>query len=95
MLSNIKEVKQGRKVLGVALEGNRRIFAETDDVISVPRADALFSLSPSHTAPDLRLLRGKGERLRHRQAEKSGKIRHGGIRVMNPTCFMWYNQNTF
>ncbi len=43
MLSNIKEVKaRGAKVLGVALEGNRRIFAETDDVISVPRADALF-----------------------------------------------------
>ena len=43
MLSNIKEVKaRGAKVLGVALEGNRRIFAETDDVISVPRFDPLF-----------------------------------------------------
>ena len=45
MLSNIKEVKaRGAMVLGVAMEGCRSIFAETDDVITVPRADPLFSV---------------------------------------------------
>ncbi len=35
MMSNIKEVKaRGAQVLAVALEGNRQIFAEADDVIS-------------------------------------------------------------
>ncbi|MEG2000988.1 MAG: SIS domain-containing protein, partial [Evtepia sp.] len=43
MMSNIKEVKaRGARVLAVALEGNRKIFAEADDVIFVPRAESLF-----------------------------------------------------
>ena len=42
-MSNIKEVKaRGAKVLGVALEGNRRIFAEADDVVFVPVSDPLL-----------------------------------------------------
>ena len=47
MMSNIKEVKaRGAQVLGVALEGNRQIFAEADDVIAVPRTDPLFNSLP-------------------------------------------------
>ncbi len=47
MMSNIKEVKaRGAQVLGVALEGNRQIFAEADDVIVVPRTDPLFNSLP-------------------------------------------------
>ena len=43
LASNIKEVKaRGAKVLGVVLEGNRRIVAEADDVIYIPRTDALL-----------------------------------------------------
>ena len=43
LMSNIKEVKaRGAKVLGVALEGNRRIFAEADDVVFVPPCDPLL-----------------------------------------------------
>ena len=45
-LSNIKEVKaRGATVLGVALEGNKEIFTEADDVIFVPRINPLFSAS--------------------------------------------------
>ena len=47
MVSNIQEVKaRGAKVLGVAPEGNRRIFAEADDVLYVPRGEALFTALP-------------------------------------------------
>ncbi len=43
MMSNIKEVKaRGAKVLGVALEGNRSIYAEVSDVITVPRCEPIF-----------------------------------------------------
>jgi len=44
MMSNIKEVKaRGACVLGVALEGNREIFKEADDVIVVPRTEPIFN----------------------------------------------------
>ncbi len=44
IVSNIREVKaRGAKVLGVAPEGNRRIFAEADDVLFAPRGEELFS----------------------------------------------------
>lgn len=44
MMSNIKEVKaRGACVLGVALEGNREIFKEADDVIAVPRTEPIFN----------------------------------------------------
>lgn len=44
MMSNIKEVKaRGACVLGVALEGNREIFKEVDDVITVPRTEPIFN----------------------------------------------------
>jgi glucosamine--fructose-6-phosphate aminotransferase (isomerizing) len=44
MMSNIKEVKaRGAVVLGVALEGNREIFKEADDVIAVPRTEPIFN----------------------------------------------------
>ena len=47
MVSNIKEVKaRGAQVLAVVLEGNRQIFAEADDVIFVPRTEALFNSLP-------------------------------------------------
>ena len=47
MMSNIKEVKaRGAQVLAVALEGNRQIFAEADDVIFVPRTEPLFNTLP-------------------------------------------------
>lgn len=47
MVSNIQEVKaRGAKVLGVAPEGNRRIFAEADDVLYVPHGEALFTALP-------------------------------------------------
>jgi glucosamine--fructose-6-phosphate aminotransferase (isomerizing) len=47
MMSNIKEVKaRGAQVLGVALEGNRQIFAEADDVIFVPRTESIFNTLP-------------------------------------------------
>ena len=43
MMSNIKEVKaRGARVLAVALEGNRKIFAEADDVIFVPGMEPLL-----------------------------------------------------
>lgn len=44
MMSNVEEVKaRGARVLGVAQEGNRRIFAEADDVIFAPRMEPLFA----------------------------------------------------
>lgn len=44
MISNIQEVKaRGARVLAVALEGNRRIFADADDVLFAPRGEPLFS----------------------------------------------------
>ena len=47
MMSNIKEVKaRGAEVLGVALEGNRQIFAEADDVLFIPRTEPLFNSLP-------------------------------------------------
>lgn len=47
MVSNIQEVKaRGAKVLGIAPEGNRRIFAEADDVLYVPRCEQLFAALP-------------------------------------------------
>ena len=47
MVSNIQEVKaRGAKVLGVAPEGNRRIFAEADDVLYSPRGERLFAALP-------------------------------------------------
>ncbi|NCB50491.1 MAG: glutamine--fructose-6-phosphate transaminase (isomerizing) [Clostridia bacterium] len=43
MMSNIEEVKaRGAKVLGVAMEDNRRIVSDTDDVIFVPRTEPLL-----------------------------------------------------
>ena len=44
MMSNIKEVKaRGAKVLGVALEGNRDIYKEADEVMLVPRTEPVFN----------------------------------------------------
>ena len=46
-MSNIKEVKaRGAKVLAVVNEGNRRVFAEADDVLFVPVTDPVFSAIP-------------------------------------------------
>ena len=43
MMGNIKEVKaRGARVIGVAPEGDRRIYAEADDVVTVPRTDPLL-----------------------------------------------------
>ena len=43
LVSNIKEVKaRGAEVLGIAQEGERRIFAEADQVLLVPAADPLL-----------------------------------------------------
>lgn len=43
LISNVKEVKaRGARVLAAAVEGNRRIFAEADDVIFVPETDPLL-----------------------------------------------------
>ena len=42
--SNIVEVKaRGAKVLAVAFYGNRKIVSQVDDVVFIPRVDALFS----------------------------------------------------
>ena len=50
-MSNVKEVKaRGARVLGVALEGNRAIYTEADDVIVVPRTNPLFNV-PSEIVP--------------------------------------------
>ena len=47
----VKEVKaRGARVLGVALEGNRAIYSEADDVILVPRMDDLFVV-PAEIVP--------------------------------------------
>lgn len=47
MVSNIQEVKaRGAKVLGVAPEGNRRIFAEADDLLYSPKCEPLFAALP-------------------------------------------------
>ena len=47
VMSNIKEVKaRGARVLAVALEDNRKIYAETDDVLYVPRTEPLFNSLP-------------------------------------------------
>jgi len=44
MMSNIEEVKaRGATVLGVAMEGDRRIFSEADDVLTVPQTEPLFA----------------------------------------------------
>ena len=49
--SNVKEVKaRGARVLGVALEGNRAIYTEADDVIVVPRTNPLFNV-PAEIVP--------------------------------------------
>ena len=46
-MSNIKEVKaRGAKVLAVVNEGNRRIFAEADDVLFVPVTEPLLAAIP-------------------------------------------------
>ena len=51
MMSNIKEVKaRGAEVLGVAQEDMKKIFAEADDVIFVPKAHPLFMV-PSEIIP--------------------------------------------
>ena len=43
LMSNIKEVKaRGAQVLALAQEGERRIFAEADEVLLVPAADPLL-----------------------------------------------------
>ena len=50
-MSNVKEVKaRGARVLGVALEGNRAIYTEADDVIVVPRSNPLFNV-PAEIVP--------------------------------------------
>jgi glucosamine--fructose-6-phosphate aminotransferase (isomerizing) len=47
MVSNIKEVKaRGAKVMGVVLEGNRRMIAEADDVLYIPATEPLFAVVP-------------------------------------------------
>lgn len=47
LMGNIKEVKaRGARVLGVAVEGNRKILAEADDTIFVPETDPLLSTIP-------------------------------------------------
>lgn len=47
LMSNVEEVKaRGARVLAVALEGNRKIFAEADDVIFVPRTDPMLLAVP-------------------------------------------------
>ena len=43
IISNIQQVKaRGAQVLALAIEGNKKIFAEADDVLLVPKADELF-----------------------------------------------------
>ena len=47
MMSNVQEVKaRGARVLAVAPEGDRRIFAEADDVLFAPRGEELFAAAP-------------------------------------------------
>ena len=43
IISNIQQVKaRGAQVLSLAVEGNKKIFAEADDVLLVPKANELF-----------------------------------------------------
>ena len=43
IISNIQQVKaRGAKVLALAVEGNKKIFLEADDVLLVPKANELF-----------------------------------------------------
>ena len=47
MMSNVEEVKaRGARVLAVAPEGDRRIFAEADDVLFAPKGEELFAAAP-------------------------------------------------
>ena len=47
MMSNVEEVKaRGARVLAVAPEGDRRIFADADDVLFAPRGEELFAAAP-------------------------------------------------
>lgn len=47
LMSNVEEVKaRGARVLSVALEGNRKVFAASDDVLFVPRTEPLFAACP-------------------------------------------------
>ena len=44
MMSNIKEVKaRGARILAVALEGNKEIYEEADDVLLVPRTEPVLN----------------------------------------------------
>ena len=43
IISNVQQVKaRGAQVLALAVEGNKKIFAEADDVLLVPKANELF-----------------------------------------------------
>ena len=65
-ISNIVEVKaRGARVLAVAFRDDRKIVSQAN----------------GHSAAAFGLLCGKGERLRHRQAQEPGKVRHGGIKT--------------
>ena len=47
MMSNVEEVKaRGARVLAVAPEGDRRIFADADDVLFAPKWEELFAAAP-------------------------------------------------
>lgn len=47
LMGNIKEVKaRGARVIGVAVEGNRKILAEADDSLFIPKTDRLLSVIP-------------------------------------------------
>ena len=47
MMSNVEEVKaRGARVLAVAPEGDRRIFADADDVLFAPKGEELFAAAP-------------------------------------------------
>ena len=47
MMSNVEEVKaRGARVLAVAPEGDRRIFADADDVLFAPKGEELFVAAP-------------------------------------------------
>ena len=47
MMSNVQEVKaRGARDLAVAPEGDRRIFAEADDVLFAPKGEELFAAAP-------------------------------------------------
>ena len=43
MQTNIQQVKaRGAQVLALAVEGNKKIFTESDDVLLVPKTNELF-----------------------------------------------------